>query len=557
MNAVNQSHDAKLLQVLEQLETRLQRIERRMDMSTPDSPAVDALVESEEPYEEREGLEYRIGRIWLPRLGVIVLTLGVIFLLTLPLEVLPHVVANTLGFVLTGVVLAFSRLWWKSLPEFSRYLQGGAMLLLYFSTMRLHFFSAETAVGSMSIEFGLLLVVVALNLFISLKSASVYLTGMSLAMGYLTALTSTNAYVLMSGILLISVVTVIIALNRNWPGLLPAGITFMVFAHFLWSINNPLFSSSAEILTTPFANLLYLVAGIMLFGIVNLRLTLVHGENNTVIVTSFFNTTVPYILLMFLTLTGFKEQFTGMQFLTAVVYLGLAVATWRRTAGRYTTFFYTMAGNLALSAAIFNQFAIPNNFLWLCLQSFLVISLAIWFRSRIIVVTNFAIFLSIFIAYLVLTDAVNAVGLVFGFVAMLSARIMNWQRDRLELKADMLRNSYLLTTLFIFPYTLYHMLPGGWVSLSWVAVAALYYLLSKVLSNFKYRWMALATLLFAVVHLMIVGTTSFEPAYRIISFIVLGIVLLGVSLWYIKSSGKTSGQQQEDHSPADPPAAVS
>lgn len=557
MNTINETRDAQLLQVLEQLESRLRRIERRMDMHSPDTPAVNALTDERIEYEEHEGLELRIGRVWLPRLGVIVLTLGVIFLLTLPLDVLPNGIANALGYVLTGVVLIFSRLWWKSLPEFSRYLQGAAMLLLYFSTMRLHFFSGAAAVESVTVEFLLLLAVVALNLLISLRSGSMYLTAMSLVMGYLTALTALNPYALMSGILLMSAVTIAIALVRNWPGLLPTGITFAALAHFLWSINNPLFGSGAEVQTEPFANLLFLVAIIIMFGVGALWLTMRHGENNTLIVASFFNTVLPYLLLLFLTLAGFKEYFTGIQTLTAVAYLGLAVATWRLTAGRYTTFFYTMAGNLALSAAIFLQFAVPEKFLWLCLQSFLAISLAIWFRSKIIVVTNFMIFLAIFIAYLALTDAVNAVGLVFGLVAIFSARIMNWQRDRLELKADMLRTAYLLTALFIFPYTLYHMLPGAWVSLSWVAVAALYYVLSRLLDNFKYRWMALTTLLLAVLHLMIYGTTNLEPVYRIVSFIALGIVLLGVSFWYFKSAGKTEEKNSDHQAPGDPPAALS
>jgi hypothetical protein len=239
--------------------------------------------------------------------------------------------------------------------------------------------------------------------------------------------------------------------------------------------------------------------------------------------------------------------------LTAIVYLGLAITSWQRVSSRYPTFFYTMIGNLALSAAIFQQFAIPDNFLWLCLQSFLVISLAIWFRSRIIVVTNFVIFISIFLSYLVLADTINAISLVFGFVAVFSARIMNWQHDRLELKADMLRNAYLLTALFMFPYALYHLVPPGYVSLSWVGIASFYYLMSKLLNNFKYRWMALATLLIAVIHLMIVGTTSFEPAYRIVSFIVLGLVLLGVSLWYFKSTAKQESADSGKAAATDPP----
>jgi hypothetical protein len=205
-----------------------------------------------------------------------------------------------------------------------------------------------------------------------------------------------------------------------------------------------------------------------------------------------------------------------------------------------------MAGNLALSVAILDAIAVPDAFVWLCAQSFLVISLAVWFRSRVIVVSNYGMFLIILLAYFITARSVDGVLLVFGVVALLSARIMNWQRDRLELKADLLRSSYLLVALLVIPYALYHLLPGVWVSLSWAGVAMLYYALSKLLDNPKYRWMAMTTLLMAVLHVMIVGTTSFEPAYRIIAFIVLGMLLLGVSFWYLKSSTARSEETVAD-----------
>ena len=537
--------DDRMLDTIEQLDARLKRIERAVEtLPEEQRAAFTNMMEVEklppvEPRDESEGLEYRIGRVWLPRIGVVILTIGLVFFLTLPLDVLPTIVANTLGFVLTGVILGMSLIWRKSLPQFSRALVGGGILLLYFSTLRLHYFSAEPLVGSYAVELVLLLLIVAVNLALSLRSDSVYLTAMSLAMGFAAVLTSPDSWILLAGITAMSVLTVVLAVWRKWMGLLSPGLFFAVLAHFFWSINNPLFGGEPKILTEPYANLLFLLLNVLLFGVANLQMARRGDDNNLEIVTAFFNTTLPYLVIGFLSFGPYVEQFAITQLLTALVFLGLAVGTWRGTQQRYATFFYTMAGNLALSAAIFQQFETPNEFLWLCLQSFLVISMAIWFRSRIIVVTNFAIFLGVFIAYLVLAPTINGISLAFGFVAIASARIMNWQRDRLELKADMLRNAYLLTALFILPYALYHLLPAGYVSLGWVAIGAFYYMMSKLLKNFKYRWMALTTLLAAVVHLMIVGTTSFEPAYRIVSFIVLGVVLLAVSLWYFKTGTRT------------------
>jgi hypothetical protein len=194
-----------------------------------------------------------------------------------------------------------------------------------------------------------------------------------------------------------------------------------------------------------------------------------------------------------------------------------------------------MSGYLAASAAIVHAAAVPDIFLWLCLQSLLVISTAVWFRSRIIVVANFAIYLIVFIAYLVVADAVSGLGLVFGVTALVSARILNWQRDRLTLKTDAMRVAYLLSGTVIIPLSLYAVLPAHLVAVSWLAVAVLYYGLSKWLRNKKYRMMALATLLATVAYVMLVGMSGVAIQYRVLSFVGVGLALLIVSALYFRA----------------------
>ncbi len=101
-----------------------------------------------------------------------------------------------------------------------------------------------------------------------------------------------------------------------------------------------------------------------------------------------------------------------------------------------------------------------------------------------------------------------------------------------------MRNAYLLSALFIIPYALYQMFPGGYVSLSWIAIAIIYYALSVLLKNVKYRWMALATYFLTVVYVFIFGITSDETFLKIISFLVLGVSLIIVSLVYTRKKGK-------------------
>jgi uncharacterized membrane protein len=536
--------EERIWNALESLDRRLHTIEEHLTLSS--LGIMETMAPEPASSVERESLEFTIGKNWLPKIGVMVFTLGVVFLLTLPLTVFPGFIANTLGFVVAGVLLLIARKWRESIAEFARYMTGGAMLLLFFSTLRLHFFTEDPLITNASVVFILLLIMSAINIVLALRSQSAALTSLALILGFAAVLSGSAMWLVLSGSSVMAVIAITISLRKNWGYLLPLGIIGTVLTHGLWAVNNPLFSGNLELVTGTSAHFLFIPLHALIFGIAAWSTIAPGAEKPDQVTGAVLNTVLPILLLVGLSIAMADPYLSVWLVTISAMYIGLAQAFWVRSAGRYITFVYTMSGNLALSMAIVINFAIPSAFVWLCLQSFLVISLAIWFRSRIIVVANYVIFLVILISYLLSTPVIDGMLIVFGIVALLSARIMNWQQKRLELKAEMLRNSYLLTALLVIPYALHYMLPGAWVSLSWAGIAVLYYALSKALNIKKYRWMAMATLLMAVIHIMTFGTTSFEPTYRIISFIVLGIVLLIVSLWYFKNSSRPGSSEADD-----------
>ena len=144
----------------------------------------------------------------------------------------------------------------------------------------------------------------------------------------------------------------------------------------------------------------------------------------------------------------------------------------------------------------------------------------------------------IFFAYLFVEQSSGGISLSFGLVALISARILNWQKDRLELTTEQMRNAYLLSALFIIPYSFYQMFPAGFVSLTWIALAIIYYMLSIMLNNKKYRWMALATYILTVIYVFILGFAGTDTTMTIISFVVLGATLIFVSISYARKKSK-------------------
>jgi len=103
-----------------------------------------------------------------------------------------------------------------------------------------------------------------------------------------------------------------------------------------------------------------------------------------------------------------------------------------------------------------------------------------------------------------------------------------------------MRNAYLACALFVLPYALYHVVPGRYVSISWLGLALFYYISSRILgNNRKYRWMALLTTLLTVLYVFTVELVGLDPALRIVSFLVLGIALLTISMIYSRKRRST------------------
>ena len=83
------------------------------------------------------------------------------------------------------------------------------------------------------------------------------------------------------------------------------------------------------------------------------------------------------------------ERFAAWHAAAAVVLLALAFVFYFRQQSRYATFFYAMTAYAALSFAIIKLTRAPEVFVWLSLQSLVVVGTAVLFRSRFIVGMNF------------------------------------------------------------------------------------------------------------------------------------------------------------------------
>ncbi|HLF13935.1 MAG TPA: hypothetical protein VI932_03475 [Bacteroidota bacterium] len=538
----------RITEQLRLIEDRLTRIEERLSIAPPapvpgampGAPPAPSIARGEEE------IEFELGQNWFAKVGIVVLALGMVFLLTFPYTELPAAAPGIIGYALAGSLFLAARVLRASFDLVSRYLRGAGMVLLFFTTLRLFYFGPQPVLEAASGPgIALLLGVLGLNTIIALRRGSAYLFSIALATGYAAAVAVGTAWFVLPMILAMSVLTVVSVLRTGWTTVLVFGTVLAYLTHLIWAMNNPILGNPVGFITGDEASvfLLLLYAGIFSAGALARKEREKEGIGD--IVASFLNGGGSYGVFLLHTAVSFGPSMVATHLSASAMFLGLATVFWVRERSRFSTFAYVMLGYMALSVAIIKSSEVPEMFVWLSVQSLIVVATAVWFRSRFIVVANFIIYLSVVIAYVAVGGEETGISIGIGIVALASARILNWQRNRLELKTEMMRNAYLASAFTIFPYATYHLVPAEYISLSWLGLAGFYYLMNLIVRAQKYRWMGHLTILLTVLYVLVIGIALLTPTYRIISFLVLGTVLLAGSLIFTRLRAKRRAREAE------------
>lgn len=523
------------------LDARLTRIERHLGLeplerSAPKSAPADFgdVAAQETADQEGFGLEANIGEFGLAWIGSIVFFLGVVFLITYTFSLGHRVVATLVGYFAAGGLYFAADFWKSRAVHLSRILVTGSFLLLFYTTMRLHFFSPAPLIDNSYFVLVFLLVVVVCQLYLAVRRNSQSLATVGILLGVVAALLIDRTHVELPLVATFAAVSVYLGLQRGWPRLLNSSIVIVYAAHLLWMLNNPVAGHSLQGVAEHHYHLVYVFLYAAIFSLPMLLNKRIAIDDVSSVAMIFLNC-IGFGLLVFLAvLTHFQKDFPAISIGVFGLLLISSIALWIRTHRQLGPAIYASFGFMALSIAIWGYAAIPGSFLWLSLQSLLVVSIALWFRSRILVVVNSFIYVGILIGYFVLSPSSHPVNFSFALVALASARVMNWQKERLTLRTEMLRNVYLFIAFVLIFYGLYQSVPSQYVTLSWTLTAAGYFLLSYLLKSGKYRLMAISAMLVTVVYLFLVDLARLDPRFRVAAFLFLGLMAVMISLYYTR-----------------------
>ena len=136
-----------------------------------------------------------IGEYWLARVGVLALSVKLAFLVAYPFAGLPALASCFIGCAAAAVFFAMSHRWRSALPDTSHILFGGALFLLYFATLRLHFFSEHPVVAGPAVGLALMVLVLVLGaeFLLVVRRSSELMTCLVLCLGLVTGLISDSS----------------------------------------------------------------------------------------------------------------------------------------------------------------------------------------------------------------------------------------------------------------------------------------------------------------------------------------------------------------------------
>lgn len=553
VSSSNPANYDKILKELKRLDRRLSKIEESLEGSEYflfKARHAQAVEEEDEAgiretvtVEDDEELESKFGEYVLPWLGNIVLLFGIGFLMQYFSRKGVPITSTIIGYATVAVV--FSLAWFirKSFTYLSFIFQLTAHLLLYYITLRLFFFSTSPLINSKMTVLIMLLALIAIQIYFAMKRNSEMAMGIACILAVTTAMFSDTTHFMLPLLTITAGISVYFMFRYQWWRLLLITIVLVYSGMLLWLAGNPVVGHSLILITNHQNSIIYLFLTAAIFSLVALMPQKGLPEENAII-PALMLSGLFFSSLMSLFVISFYQDNLGIIFTPVSLFcLGYAILLKRKSSWEYATAFYALYAFMAISVTLYGFYHFPRVYLLLALQSLLVVSIALWFKSKIIVVMNTFLFVVLLLIYLAGPDRLAVINFAFAVVALVTARILNWQKTRLDIHSEMLRNTYLITAFFMLLYALYHAVPGHYVTLSWILAALLYFVLSILIWNVKYRYMAMGTMVATAFYLFLVDLANVELVYRIVAFLFLAIISIGVSVYYVRRMKDKSGKE--------------
>lgn len=484
-------------------------------------------------------LESHIGEYGLAWLGNIVLFFGIIFLVQFLQENGFGILSPIIGFVSVAGIFFLAHFLRFSNTYMANIFNLNAYILAFIVTLKLHYFTSNPIIANQEIGFSLLFIITFISMSIAIRKKYAALTGISFGMITVTAILSDSTHLMLPMASLLAIAGIVILYRFGWIRLLYLAIFMAYLINLIWMFNNPIMGHQLQIIPNHQFGFIYLFLIAAIFSLIALMPAREEHYSDVGIVGSviFNGIGFTFVTTLFI-FSFFNDGYVPLTGSIALFCLAYSFILQVKSKWRIMAALYALFGFVTLSVTFYGIYDFPRAYFLLAIQSLLVVSMAIWFRSKFIVVMNSLLFFILLMGYLNSSPIDHWMNISFSIVALATARILNWKKELLTIRTELIRNFYLITAFLMVLYTLYHLISNKYIALSWTLAAVVYFALSILLKNVKYRYLALGSMIAAAFYLFIVDLARIELIYRVLAMLFLALISIGLSFYYTKKLKK-------------------
>jgi len=486
------------------------------------------------PLKSDNSIEFRIGEYGMAWLGNIVLLFGIAFLVQYLQNSGHQFISASIGLISVALIYLGARFTRSTLPYLSKLFVYTGHLLLFYIALSLHYFQKDPLIDSNLLGLLTLITVSGILFYLSIRRHSQLMASMSLLMMLFSGIIESSPSMAAAITTVVALLAIFVYYRQSWLKLVFVFIFLVYLSHLNWILNSPFVTSKLEFISSPGIGYFYLFATGLLFSLLALIPKKENISDEFVITSIILNGLLFSIVLILVVVTYFSNSYVPVFAGISLVCLIYSIVLQSRSSLKITASMYALYGFMAMSAAFYGILLLPKAYMLLSAQSFLVVSMALWFRSRFIVVMNTMLFLMLLIFYLFTSGNHDATNFSFMLVALLTARFINWQKERLNIKTEHIRNLYLASGFVMTLIAFYHAVPASYITASWICAAILFFIVGRLINNIKYRWLAIATLVASGIKLIFVDLANIDIVFRILMFLLLAIISISVSILYTR-----------------------
>ena len=530
-----------ILERLNSLENRLSAIENDQKTNTQNIQSIaDTRAFKSEPDEELKInlnlniSESKVGEYGLAWLGNFVLLFGIIFLTEIISKKGFGWISSLTGFASVAGIFMLSFKIRESLKHMSLMFEIIGYLLIYYFTLRLHFLTGNPLIGNEILAVSLLVIVTTVQFYMAVRKKSELFSVIAMIFAVFTAMVSNNTHITLTLCTIAAAVSMLLFFKFNLSRQVRFSVVLIYFALLIWIFNNPMMTHKFGLIKAHDFGYIYIFIIAFIFSLTALYQSKDKISPDFVVSVVVMNGIGFSLLLFLMVITFFAKDYAWLFTTIFIFAFAYSVFMKLKTDWKNIRALYALYSFSALSIVVYGFLGFPAAFMLLAFESLLVVSMALWFRSKFIVFMNLLMFIGLLITYKAVGESLNSVNFSFAIVSLVTARILHLQSERLGIKTDFLRNIYMIIGFIMMLYALHKSVPVGFVTISWTALALVYFGLSILLKNIKYRWMSIFTFAASAFYLFIVDFQKIDMVFRVLAFLVLAIISIGISIYYTK-----------------------